>query len=158
MRLIWRGAWALAVAGALVPARGVAASRPWTAREPGVEPKPAHQLRNPATWPAEPAVAAPIDAERFRTAFAHLCGVESDSATTALAPAILTAADVAKSDPFTLAALAFFGSKCDPAFHADGRYGLLAIDSGMYRVAGSPALPVDKSDLTSRRLLDPTNN
>jgi murein DD-endopeptidase MepM/ murein hydrolase activator NlpD len=158
MRLIWRGAWALAVAGALVPARGVAASRPWTAREPGVEPKPAHQLRNPATWPAEPAVAAPIDAERFRTAFAHLCGVESDSPTTALAPAILTAADVAKSDPFTLAALAFFGSKCDPAFHADGRYGLLAIDSGMYRVAGSPALPVDKADLTSRRLLDPTNN
>jgi murein DD-endopeptidase MepM/ murein hydrolase activator NlpD len=158
MRVIWRGAWALVVVGALVSAGGVAAARPWTAREPAVEPKPAHQLRNPATWPAEPEVPAPIDAARFLAAYAHLCGVEADSPTTAIAPAILTAADAAKSDPFTLAALAYFGSKCNPAFHADGRYGLLAIEPEMYRVPGAPPAPVDKADLTSRRLLDPTNN
>jgi hypothetical protein len=56
----------------------------------------------------------------------------------------MTAADAAKSDPFTLAALGYFGSHCDVGFHGkDGLYGLLAIDPSMYRVPGAPDLPVD---------------
>src|SRR5450755_2126937 len=125
MRVIWRSAWAMAAAGALVSAGGAAVARPWTAREPAVEPKPAHQLRNPATWPAEPELPAPIDAARFRAAYAHLCGVETDSTKASLAGQILTAADATKSDPFTLAALGYFSSKCDPTFHKDGAYGFL---------------------------------
>jgi hypothetical protein len=146
------------VVGAICLASGVAAARPWPARAPSVEPKPAHQLRDPATWPAEPDVPAPIDATRFQAAWAHLCKVTADSPRGALAAQILTAADTAKSDPFTLAALAYYGSHCDPAFHKEGLYGLLAIDPSMYRVPGAPELPVDLGALTSRRLLDPANN
>jgi hypothetical protein len=153
----------LVVVGALCLPSGVAAARPWPARAPTVEPKPAHQLRDPATWPAEPEVPGPIDATRFRAAYAHLCNVPVDSPRAALAAQILTAADAAKSDPFTLAALGYFGSHCDASFHgrghADGSlYGLLAIDPQMYRVPGAPELPVALGDLTSRRLLDPANN
>jgi murein DD-endopeptidase MepM/ murein hydrolase activator NlpD len=137
---------------------GVAAAHPWPARAPSAEPKPAHQLRDPATWPAEPEVPAPIDATRFQASWAHLCRVAPDSARAALAAQILTAAAAAKSDPFTLAALGYYGSHCDPSFHKEGLYGLLAIDPSMYRVPGAPALPVSLGDLTSRRLLDPTNN
>jgi hypothetical protein len=145
---------------ALVVASGTAQARPWEAREPAVDPKPAHQLRNPATWPAEPDAPAPIDEAKFTAAWAHLCGVAADSTTAALGPKIVAAAAAAKSDPFTLAALARFGSRCDPAYKGKkgGTYGLLAIEPGMYRVPGSPDLPVDKSDLTSKRLLNPEVN
>ena len=144
--------------GALCLAGGVANARPWPPRAPSVEPKPARQLRDPATWPAEHSVPAPLDADRFQAAYAHLCKVAPDAPRATLAAQILTVAAAANSDPFTLAALAYFGSKCDPAFHKDGLYGLLAIEPAMYRVAGAPEPPVDRSDLTSRRLLDPTNN
>ncbi|HVV49464.1 MAG TPA: peptidoglycan DD-metalloendopeptidase family protein, partial [Polyangia bacterium] len=144
--------------GALVMASGVAAARPWPARAPSVEPKPAHQLRDPATWPAEPDAPAPIDAAKFRAAYAHLCNVPVDSPRAALAPTILTAAAAAKSDPFTLAALGYYGSHCDPGFHKEGLYGLLAIDPSMYRVEGAPEPPVSLGDLTSRRLLDPADS
>jgi hypothetical protein len=132
-------------------------ARPWEAREPSVEPKPAHQLRNPAKWPAEPELpAAPLDQMKFTLAWASLCGVPSDSATGALAPKVLAAATAAKTDPFTLAALARFGSRCDASYRAKkgGAYGLLAIEPAMYRTTGAPDLPVDKADLTSKRLLD----
>jgi murein DD-endopeptidase MepM/ murein hydrolase activator NlpD len=144
--------------GALCLASGAASARPWPARAPSVDPKPAHQLRDPATWPAEPQVPGPIDVTRFQAAYAHLCRLEPDAPKAALAQQILTAADAAKSDPFTLAALGYIGSKCDPAFHKDGLYGLLAIEPAMYRVPGAPEPPVDRGDLTSRRLLDPQNN
>ena len=139
---------------------GVAVARPWPARAPSVEPKPAHQLRDPATWPAEPEVPAPIDPTRFQASYAHLCRVAADSPRAAVAGQILTAAAAAKSDPFTLAALAYYGGHCDPEFHhgKEGLYGLLAIDPSMYRVPGAPELPVSLGDLTSRRLLDPANN
>src|SRR6476659_935911 len=102
-------------------------ARPWEAREPSVEPKPAHQLRNTAKWPAEPELpAAPLDQMKFTLAWASLCGVASDSATGALAPKILAAASAANSDPFTLAALARYSSHCDPAYKGKGgTYGLL---------------------------------
>src|SRR5262245_8026699 len=149
--------WAAALS--IVATAGTAQARPWEAREPSVEPKPAHQLRNPATWPAEPDAPAPLEEAKFTAAWAGLCGVAPDSATAALAPKILAAAATAKSDPFTLAALARYGSRCDPAYKGKGNtYGLLAIEPGMYRTAGAPELPVDKSDLTSKRLLDPEVN
>jgi hypothetical protein len=56
-----------------------------------------------------------------------------------------------------LAALAYYGSKCDPKFHKGAAYGLLAIDPEMYRVPGAPELPVSRGDLTSRRLVEPDN-
>jgi len=146
---------------AFVAAPAVAHARPWEAREPSVEPKPAHQLRNPTRWPVEPELpTAPLDEMKFTLAWASLCGVSSDSATGALAPKILAAAAAAKSDPFTLAALARYGSRCDAAYKAKkgGAYGLLAIEPTMYRVPGAPELPVDKTDLTSKSLLDPDVN
>ena len=111
-----RSLWMLLAASAAAP--GVAHARPWEAREPSVDPKPAHQLKNPAAvWPAEPEMpAAPIDATKFTAAWTSLCGVKADSPIAALAPKIIAAAAAAKSDPFTLAALARFGSRCDPAF------------------------------------------
>jgi murein DD-endopeptidase MepM/ murein hydrolase activator NlpD len=146
------------VAGALCLTGNAAFARPWTPRAPGVEPKPAHQLRDPATWPAEPNVPAPLDAARFQAAYAHMCGVAEDSPKAALAAEILTVATAAKSDPFTLAALGYFGSNCDPAFHKDGKYGLLAIEPEMYRVPGAPEPPIDRGQLTSRSLMDPAAN
>jgi hypothetical protein len=160
MRLVTHQAPAWVLLFALVVASRTAQARPWEAREPAVDPKPAHQLRNPATWPAEPDAPAPIDPVKFTTAWAYLCGVAADSTTAALGPKIVAAAVAAKSDPFTLAALARFGSRCDPAYKGKkgGTYGLLAIEPGMYRVPGAPELPVDKADLTSKRLLDPEVN
>jgi hypothetical protein len=147
---------------ALVAAPAVAQARPWENREPGYEPKPAHQLRNPlTTWPAEPdAPPAPIDEAKFRAAWVHLCNVTPDSATAALAPKIIAAAATAKSDPFTLAALAYFTSRCDAAYRSKkgASYGLLGIEPGMYRSPDAPELPVDKADLTPKRLLDPDVN
>jgi hypothetical protein len=160
MRLVTPPALARALlfAAVLTPAAAQAA-RPWEAREPAVEPKPAHQLRNPATWPAEPeAPAAPLDADKFQAAWAYLCGVAPDSTIAALAPKIIAAATAAKSDPFTLAGLARFGSRCNPDYKGKVTYGLLAIEPAMYRVPGAPPLPVDKSDLTSKALLDPDVN
>src|ERR1043165_5788913 len=114
---------------AVAAAPGAAHMRPWEAREPAVEPKPAHQLRNPARWPAEPEVpAAPLDEMKCKLAWAALCGVASDSTTGALAPKILAAAATAKSDPFTIAALARYGSNCDAGYRSKkgSAYGLLA--------------------------------
>jgi hypothetical protein len=160
MRFVTHQAPAWVLLFALVVASGTAQARPWEAREPAVDPKPAHQLRNPATWPAEPDAPAPIDPAKFTAAWAYLCGVAADSTTAALGPKIVAAAAAAKSDPFTLAALARFGSRCDPAYKGKkgGTYGLLAIEPSMYRVPDAPELPVDKSDLTSKRLLDPEVN
>jgi murein DD-endopeptidase MepM/ murein hydrolase activator NlpD len=143
---------------ALAAAPSAAHARPWEAREPAVEPKPAHQLRNPATWPAEPDAPAPLDDTKFAAAWAHICGVAPGSPAAALAPKIVAAATAAKSDPFALAALARYGSHCDPTYKGKTTYGLLGIEPGLYRVAGAPDLPVDRADLTSKRLLDPDVN
>jgi hypothetical protein len=142
---------------AIVSARAEAA-RPWPARRPAVEPKPAHQLLDAATWPAEPASPAPIDEAQFRAAFAHLCTVAPDSPVAALAANILTASREAEVDPFLLAAYAFYGSGCRPAFKSPAGLGLLAISPGMYRSDGAPEPPVPRTDLTARSLLDPATN
>src|SRR5581483_9020589 len=62
------------------------------------------------------------------------------------------------SDPFTLAALAYFNTKCDPQFHKDGRYGLFALEPSMYRVPGAPEPPIDRGQLTSGALMDPATS
>jgi hypothetical protein len=148
----------LTILGILLGFASAAVARPWTTRERSAEPVPAHQLRNPATWPAEPAAPTPLDVEKFQAAYAHLCGVDGASPAAALAVKIAAASTAANSDPFTIAALAYYGSKCDPAFHAKGAYGLLAIDPAMYRVPDAPAVPVARDDLSAARLLDPATN
>jgi hypothetical protein len=143
-----------------VPLAGVSQARPWETREPSAEPAPAHQLRSPTTWPAEPAVPEPIDPARFQAAFAYLCGADADAPKAALAPQVLAAAAATEGDPFLLAALAHFRSRCDVSYRGKGNtYGLFGLEPGMYRgVDGAPPLPVDRADLTAKRLLDPANN
>jgi hypothetical protein len=159
MQSVTRNAWIPSLVGILLSASSATAlARPWPAREPAREPKPAHQLRNPSTWPAEPALPAPIDPTKFQQSFAHLCNVDVDSRVAALAPQILQAATAASTDPFTLSALALFTSHCDPKLHKDGAYGLLGIQPGMYRSPDAPPPPVDKDKLSVRRLLDPATN
>ncbi len=146
-------------AGSLVVLTASAAhARPWTPRAPAVEPKPAHALRTPTTWPAEPDAPAPIDPAKFTAAYAHLCGVDAASSKAAVAGQLLTAAQAANSDPFTLAALGYYNTKCDPDYRKDGRYGLLGIEPSMYRVSGAPEPPIDRGQLTSRTLMDPAAN
>jgi murein DD-endopeptidase MepM/ murein hydrolase activator NlpD len=135
------------------------AARPWRAREPSVEPKPAHQLRNVATWPAEPATPAEIDPEKFRVAFARLCAVDPDGAVAELAAPVLAAARVEEVDPFELAALAFVASGCDPKHKKGPGVGLLAIDAAMYRGEGAPPLdPALRPLLSTRKLLAAATN
>ena len=150
----------LVVFGVLFVANASAYARPWTAREPAKEPNPAHQLRNPATWPAEPPVPAPIDPTRFAESWAHLCNAAPGSATAALAPKILDAAGAAASDPFTIAALAVKRGVALAAVvgEREHAYGLMAIEPGMYRAEGAPAPPVDKEALAPKRLLNAENN
>jgi len=135
------------------------AARPWPAREPTVEPKPAHQLRSLATWPAEAETPAPLDDARFHAAYAHLCSVDTEGKVAALAADVLAAARAADVDPFELAALTFTASGCDPKLKTRAGVGLLAIDAGMYRTPGAPALePELRRSLTTRHLLVPAEN
>jgi murein DD-endopeptidase MepM/ murein hydrolase activator NlpD len=156
--LMPRARCAIAAAGVLLMTGGAALARPWTPRVPRVEPTPAHQLRNPATWPAEPAAPATVDRARFQAAYAHLCRLDATSSKAAIATEVLTAADAAHVDPFTLAAIGYYSTHCNPDFHKDGRYGLLAIEPSMYRVPGAPEPPIDRGRLTSRALMDPAAN
>jgi murein DD-endopeptidase MepM/ murein hydrolase activator NlpD len=135
------------------------AARPWRARQPSVEPKPAHQLRNVATWPAEPPTPAEIDADKFRVAFARLCAVDPDGAIAELAAVALAAARAEDVDPFELSALAFTASGCNPRFKKRPGVGLLAIDVEMYRADGAPALdPALRPLLSTQKLLDPAKS
>jgi murein DD-endopeptidase MepM/ murein hydrolase activator NlpD len=130
--------------------------RPSSARKPSVEPKPAHQLRNVATWPAEPATPADIDEQKFHVAFARLCAVDPDGAVADLAGPTLAAARAEGVDPFELAALAFAATGCNPRFDKRPGTGLLGIDVEMYRAPDAPALdPELRALLTKRKLRDP---
>ena len=159
----WRAARTALVCWVFVPVvTGTSlahATRPWAARHPSVEPKPAHQLRDVATWPAEPEAPAEIDAGRFRAAFARLCAVDEGDPAVALAADVLAAAQAEAIDPFELAALAFTASRCDPRHKSPAGVGLLGIDVEMYRAPQAPKLDDDLlRALTPRRLLDPAAN
>jgi hypothetical protein len=135
------------------------AARPWRARQPSVEPKPAHQLRSIATWPAEPATPDEIDGARFHLAFARLCAVDPDGAVADLADGVLAAARAEAIDPFALAAVAFTASGCNAKYKKRPGVGLLAIDASMYRGEGAPPLdPALRPLLSTQRLLDPATN
>jgi hypothetical protein len=135
------------------------AARPWPARKPSAEPKPAHQLRTIATWPAEPEAPAEIDAARFHAAFARLCAVDPDGAVADLAEGVLAAARAEAIDPFELGALAFTASGCNARYKKRWGVGLLSIDAVMYRAPEAPPLdPELRALLTTRRLLDPATN
>jgi hypothetical protein len=130
----------------------------WEPRHPPVEPVPAHQLRDTATWPVEPAAPAPVDPDRFRDAFAYLCKVEPSSPTAGLADAVLTNATQAAVDPFLLSALVLIQSNCNPNLKSPAGTGLLRISRAMYVAPGAPRPPVAAEELTVEGLLDPQQN
>ena len=135
------------------------AQRPARVRKPSVEPRPAHQLRNVATWPAEPETPAQIDEAKFHTAFARLCAVDPDGAVADLAGPVLAAARAEGVDPFELAALAFAATGCNVKYQKRPGVGLLGIDVGMYRAPEAPPLdPELRPLLTTRKLLAPATN
>jgi murein DD-endopeptidase MepM/ murein hydrolase activator NlpD len=134
------------------------AAKPWPAREPSVEPKPAHQLRSVSTWPAEPNAPEVIDPERFQVAYARLCSADPDGTIASIAPDVLAAAKAQAVDPFLLSALAFVRSGCDAKHKSHVGVGLLAIDASMYRVPGAPLVPVEREALSPRRLLNAAEN
>ena len=142
----------------LVCIQGRAIARPWTTREPSHPPNPAHQLRSSSYWPAEPSVPDGIEPVKFQQAYAHLCNLATNAPRAALASKILEVATSTSTDPFSLAALAFFTSHCDPDFHHESSYGLIAIEPAMYRSSDAPPLPIDRSLLNGHSLLDPANN
>ena len=143
MNLVTRGAGPpLAVVGALLLFAGVAEAKdPWPPREPRKDPRPAHQLQEGHDLAGGADGAAADRRIKFTEALANLCDVPADSPIAALAPEFLSAADETKTDPFTLAALARFGSRCKPDYNKDGVIGLMAVEPGMYRVPGAPAPP-----------------
>jgi murein DD-endopeptidase MepM/ murein hydrolase activator NlpD len=132
----------------------------WPAREPPVEPKPAHQLRDPGTWPPEPASPDIIEEGRFREAFVHMCTPRKDHEETvaALAPVTLKAARAESIDPFLLSAVVFYSSGCQPGFTSKGGVGLLNLSPAMYFREGAPQPPVDRAQFTKKALLDPANS
>ncbi|HEY2901137.1 MAG TPA: M23 family metallopeptidase [Polyangia bacterium] len=130
----------------------------WDARHPATEPIPAHQLRDLATWPAEPAVPANINDARFRESFAYLCNVAPDAPITALATDVLASAAESSVDPFLLSALVLFESSCKPTVDSPSGVGLLRINRALYLSPGAPPPPVSRDDLSTAALLDPSRN
>jgi len=132
----------------------------WPARKPSIEPKPAHQLRDVATWPPEPLSPDPIDEARFRAAFVHMCAPrkEREAEMARLGGLALKAAREAGVDPFLLSGLVFYSSGCKPGFTSPSGTGLLALAPAMYFSEDAPAPPVDRALFTKRKLLDPANS
>lgn len=98
----------------------------------------------------------PVADAPFRRAFAYLCKVDEDGEIAGLSHEILRAAAEQQVDPFTLAALAYYGSNCKPRPKGVGGIGFLAINPVLYRNDdGAPPPPVERADLTLKRLIDP---
>jgi len=134
-------------------------AHPWPARRPERDLAPAHQLRNLATWPAEPPVPADIDPVRFRAALIHMCGARAQETAGRISDDLLAAAKESAVDPFLLAGLVFYQSACNPNPKAKAGVGLLRIERSMYLDSpGAPELPVEREQLTTRNLLDPKNS
>lgn len=132
-----------------------ATALPWRPREPPKAPPTAHQLKDPFTWPPEPAVPDPVDAIRFRASLAHLCNRTPEAVP---ATELLAAAQEAGVDPFLLGGLMFQQSRC--TMKAKRRnpklgYGPLGIQPALYRAPGAPPPPVSRKELTTSALSDP---
>ncbi len=117
-----------------------------------------HELKDPGGWPAEPpSVAGPIDAARFDAAMVRMCGeVARDEGLPEVARVVREVSEQMKSDPFTLAALAYRGSRCRPWLVSSTGVGLLQIKASMF--AAGAKLPFPRADLERERLLDPVHN
>jgi hypothetical protein len=135
-----------------------AEARPWPARRPVRELQPAHQLRNPATWPTEPSPIGEVDPVRFRAALVHLCGSRAEVTATSVSDDLLAAAGGAGVDPFLLAGLVFYQSRCDATLTSPTGTGLLRLDRRLYQSPGAPRPPVESEEWARRNLLDPQQN
>lgn len=130
-------------------------AQPWPRRECPVAPRPAHELESLERWGSEPATPDPIDPEKFKESLAYLCGKPAEKV---FADELLDAAEEAEVDPFLLAALMREQSVCDPKRKARDGWGLLLIQPRMYLSPDSPELPVERSQLTAKALLNPKTN
>jgi murein DD-endopeptidase MepM/ murein hydrolase activator NlpD len=148
--------FAILTAASLAAAQ--AGARPWTARRPEHDLPPAHQLRDPATWPPEPQLAGDIDPERFRAALVHLCGARGAEVAAAVAGDLLAAADEAHVDPFLLGGLMFYQSACRADLTSPSGTGLLRLDRALYVAAGAPPPPIERAEWARSNLLDPKQN
>ena len=117
-----------------------------------------HELRDPADWPAEPAVpAGPLDEGQFDAAVVALCDeVAPLEGLDALARLIREVSAETDSDPFLLAALVYRQGRCRPGLESAGGVGLLQIEPAMF--GPRAALPFPREDLARQRLLDPAHN
>lgn len=117
-----------------------------------------HELKDPSGWPAEPApIVGAVDAARFDAAVVKLCGeVARDEGLPEVARVLREVAAETKSDPFTLAALAYRESRCRPGTAGSSGVGLLQIKASMF--AAGAELPFPRADLQREKLLDPTHN
>jgi murein DD-endopeptidase MepM/ murein hydrolase activator NlpD len=128
---------------------------PWPRRDCPVAPAPAHELESLERWGTEPATPAEIDPVKFRTSVAYFCAMPEDKV---FSDEILEAANESKVDPFLLAALMREQSRCDPKKKLRQGWGLLVIQPKMYLAPDAPELPVEKTDLTPKKLLNPKHN
>src|SRR5579872_1695690 len=101
-----------------------ARNRLWEPRRPPVEPAPAHQLRDVATWPPEPLTPTAIDEIKFHESFAYLCNVADDSPIAGLGGDVLARATDVGVDPFLLASLVLIQSGCKPDLESKAGTGL----------------------------------
>ena len=128
---------------------------PWPRRDCPVAPAPAHELESLERWGAEPATPAEIDPAKFRESLAYFCALPAEKVP---ADDILAAAKESDVDPFLLAALMREQSRCDPKKKTRQGWGLLVIQPHMYLGPDAPELPVEKSQLTPKALLDGKTN
>ncbi len=157
---VWMGLSVLGLVCARTPA--TQAQVGWVPRAPPVKPEPAHQLRDPASWPEEPTAAAhPINAEAFAHALAQVCGVTEARLVRRLRTtplSLIKAASDAEVDAFALAALVADRSACHGRRQEHGEVGLLGLQPRMYLRARNAPLPVARKDLRADRLLASEHN
>lgn len=129
-----------------------------------------------ANWPKEPESPRSIEPQAFVGALRELCPEHTpEPLVERVALAALSAARAFGVDPFTLVALAFHQSACDPRVQDSYGIGLTRINIGMhaahvlgdaYRFRapvpeggfGLTALPLDGRPFTAKALLEPETN
>ena len=162
MRQVIHQALAGASLFALVAAPAVAQARPWEAREPSVEPKPAHQLRNPARLARRAGGAG--GAARRDEVHARV-GRRSAASRPIRRPARWRRRSSPRRPPpraIRSRSPRWRGTEATATPATAPRRAAPTACSPSSRACtappGAPELPVDKADLTSKRLLDPDVN
>ena len=154
---------ALLVPCLLVAATGTAvAGKPWPPREPSHEPNPAHQLRSPVTtWPAEPEAARAARRGALHRRARRTCATRRPTRRRRVARRRKSSPRRPPPRAIRSRSPRWRGSAAAaiPTTRArGGTYGLLASSPACTACPGAPEPPVDKGDLTSKRLLDPDVN